>query len=77
MMKRMWVNQPSGLQLHHDLHGSKVLIDPSTETPGGFVTAYFTEGDVISQFLPLLALSPGWPDRGFCTSRSPDGEVPR
>ena len=56
-MKRMWINQPSTLQKHHDLHGVNVLahlVDNMT------VTIWFTEGSVISQQIKRNTLEYGW-----------------
>jgi hypothetical protein len=57
-IRRMFVNQPSSLQPHHDLHGARVLAIAETET---HYRVYFTEGSVISMMMTKLALSEGWP----------------
>lgn len=56
-MNRMWINQPSSLQLLHRLHATNVLAVP--DTPGAY-RVYFLSGDVISQQVPRNALSEGW-----------------
>jgi len=58
---RMWVNQPSRLQTHHTLHGELVL---AMHEYGDTYTVYFTHGEVVSQQLPMAALSAGWPKEG-------------
>ena len=50
----MWIDQPSGLQSYHHLHGTNVLWDEKDET------AYFTSGDIVSMQLPKIVLSEGW-----------------
>lgn len=59
MMERMWINQPSGLQQYHKLHGKNVLLDK--KDPNG-PRIYFLSGPVISQDIDILALSKGWKD---------------
>lgn len=54
---RMWVNQPSGLQLMHHLHGTNVLAVPGHP---GTMRIYFLSGPVISQQIDAHRLSPGW-----------------
>jgi hypothetical protein len=56
-MKRMWINQPSTLQLLHRLHATNVLVVPDTDQT---MRVYFLSGDVISQQVPRNALSEGW-----------------
>ena len=60
-MKRMWINQPSTLQKHHDLNGVRVLV---VEPKGSERTldVYFTSGPVISMQMERLTLSEGWPE---------------
>lgn len=55
---RMWINQPSTLQPFHHLHGCRVL---ATHEYDDTWRIYFLQGDVISQQISKLALSPGWP----------------
>jgi len=56
-VERMWINQPSKLQPYHNLHGTRVLaVRESYETS----RIYFLSGDVISQVIDPVALSPGW-----------------
>lgn len=55
-MKRMWINQPSTLQTHHDLHGLNVLAVDEGHT----YRVYFLDGDIISMQVNKLALSTGW-----------------
>jgi hypothetical protein len=58
-LERMWVNQPSGLQPEHHLHGTRVLaLLPKDK--GGIVRVYFLDGPVQSQNMSSLALSKGW-----------------
>ena len=52
---RKWVNQPSNLQPHHELHGMEVLYDPDEKR------IYFTSGNIISQQIDPSVLSDGWP----------------
>lgn len=56
-LKRMWVNQPSTLQQHHDLHGTNVL---AYLEYGNTMRVYFLKGPVVSQQMSRLALSEGW-----------------
>ena len=64
MLQRMWINQPSTQQPHHQLHGTQVLADLNDPTPANAVArVYFTDGNVISQHVLRDALSPGWPRR--------------
>lgn len=53
----MWINQPSTLNPHHDLHGTNVLAQLEY---GHTYRVYFLSGDVVSQQLPQQALSEGW-----------------
>jgi hypothetical protein len=62
MIQRYWVNCPSTLQDHHDLHGAKVLCDKTlTEYGAETVRVYFTKGDIISMLIDRRFLSAGWP----------------
>lgn len=56
---RMFVNQPSTLQPHHALHGTRVRAHRETEA---VCRVYFLAGPIISQQLPSLSLSMGWPE---------------
>lgn len=58
-MKRMWIDQPSTLQLLHDYHGTNVLADYN-DMDGIRCTVYHLEGGVTSMMIPTLCLSPGW-----------------
>lgn len=58
-MHRMWINQPSTLQPHHDLHATNVLVAREASAPG-MRRVYFLRGAVISMVLPAVVLSPGW-----------------
>jgi hypothetical protein len=67
-LKRMWVNQPSTLQQHHDLHGTNVLAQfarvgksPDFDT---FIV-YFLSGDVENCEMFRRSLSDGWKDRSY------------
>ena len=66
-LKRMFFNQPSTLQPHHDLHGVCVLavVDSNDEVD----RVYFLRGAVISQEVAPNTLSPGWPDLGLGETR--------
>jgi hypothetical protein len=57
VVKRMWINQPSTAQLHHDLHGVNVFAIADTDAT---YRVYFLSGNVISQQIAKLALSKGW-----------------
>lgn len=57
--RRMWVNQPSTLQPHHNLHGECMLVVPEPFSPD-YVRAYFIDGDTVSKMMPLSAFSEGW-----------------
>lgn len=59
-LKRMWVNQPSTLQQHHDLHGTRVLAHQEYEDTW---TVYFVSGPVVSQQMFRSCLSDGWPEK--------------
>lgn len=61
MLKRYWINQPFKNQKFHDLHGKKVLADIK-ETNDGICECYFTNGDIVSQKIEYMALSPDWPE---------------
>lgn len=58
-MRRMWINQPSTLQPLHHMHGTNVLAGREYRADNA-VTVYLLEGDVVSMYVPSLALSPGW-----------------
>lgn len=55
---RVWVNQPSGLQPYHNLHGTLGLVVHEYDDTFRF---YFLSGDTESQQILGLALSEGWP----------------
>lgn len=57
-MERMWVNQPSTLQPDHELHGTNVLMDDSTDKD--YPDVYFLSGPVVAQKMAKLSLSKGW-----------------
>lgn len=57
-MRRMWINQPSTLQPHHDFHGVNVLANMTSKD--SLVTVYFLEGECISIVVSRFALSAGW-----------------
>lgn len=59
-MQRMWINQPSTLQPHHNLHGVRVLARSERDTPDCW-RAYFLAGPVHSMRIARSALSDGWP----------------
>ena len=58
MVTRMWINQPSTLQAHHELHGTLVLAERDYDSTW---RVFFLAGDIVSQQLPADALSGGWP----------------
>ncbi len=49
-LKRMWINQPSGLQPLHKYHGITVLAETVNNKLTGIV--YLLSGDVISMDVP-------------------------
>lgn len=55
--QRMWVNQPSSQQSHHDMHGMNVL---AVWDYGEIMRVYPTSGDIVSTQMHYTALSPGW-----------------
>ncbi len=57
--QRMWVNQPSKLQPHHDKHGMNVLAIRE-EGHESLMRVYFLSGNTLSQQMPRLSLSEGW-----------------
>jgi hypothetical protein len=59
MIQRMWINQPSTLQLQHVLHGTNVLACEESP-PSYMMRVYFLTGDVISMRVPRHTLSEGW-----------------
>ena len=54
---RYWINQPSKLQPHHDMHGVNVLAYHEYDDT---YRVYFTSGPVLSMQMFKSALSPGW-----------------
>lgn len=56
-IERMWVNQPSTSQPHHELHGVNVLAVRECDR---YSRVYFLSGPVVSQQVLTPALSPGW-----------------
>jgi len=58
MIKRMWINQPSTRQPFHNRHGQNVLAVKESETVH---RVYFLAGAIVSQQMPTLCLSAGWP----------------
>ena len=59
-LERMWVNQPSTLQQHHDLHGTNVLAYREYDNT---MRVYFLKGPVVSQQMLSHCLSKGWKPR--------------
>lgn len=57
-MRRMWINQPSTSQPHHDLHGMRVLAMRESAT---IERVYFLSGSVVDQQMVSSTLSEGWP----------------
>lgn len=62
-MERYWINQPSTLQEHHKLHGTRVLGAPDDFFGPEFYRVYFLEGPVISMLIHERTLSKGWPEQ--------------
>jgi hypothetical protein len=62
MLRRYWINQPSGLQEFHRYHGKKVIV-AETSIKDGWCRCAFIEGDVISMNIRTEALSPGWSEK--------------
>lgn len=60
-LTRCWINQPSSLQPHHNLHGVRVLV-AEDESPA-YPRIYFLDGPVHSLTISRLALSAGWPEK--------------
>ena len=58
-IKRMWINQPSGLQPLRNYHGENVLAN-FDDTDGILVRVYPVKGPVISMNIPKNSLSPDW-----------------
>jgi len=58
-LTRMWINQPSTHNVHHNLHGRNVLM---VEGDKGDISVriYFTEGAVVSMQILPICLSKGW-----------------
>lgn len=56
----MWINSPSTLQPDHRYHGTNVLADMGNIDDLGYVTVYFTKGNVTSMIMKSLYLSEGW-----------------
>lgn len=56
-LTRMWINQPSGRQPLHAMHGTNVLAEPEN---GDTMRIFFLSGDVVSQRASRLWLSEGW-----------------
>lgn len=59
-VRRMWINQPSTLQPHHDRHGEWVL---AVREYKGTERVYFLSGPTISMQMLSHCLSEGWPTR--------------
>jgi hypothetical protein len=59
-MRRVWINQPSTLQVLHHMDGTLALAGPYSETCD---VIYPLSGNTISMVVPKHALSEGWPKR--------------
>jgi hypothetical protein len=63
-LARMWINQPSNLQPHHNRHGQNVLVPVGSNGKlvkyGNNVEVYLTSGPDVSVLVDALALSDGW-----------------
>ena len=57
-VKRYWINQPSILQEHHNLHGVNVLGVSSQHK--GSIRIYFLKGDLVSMEISKTCLSLDW-----------------
>jgi hypothetical protein len=59
---RAWINQPSTLQPHHNLHGKRVVVIPSESQFDKTVRVFFADNDdSISMEIFPTCLSDGWP----------------
>lgn len=56
-LKRMWINQPSTLDIDHDMHGTNVL---AHHEYGDTWRIYFLSGNIVSRQVMRYALSEGW-----------------
>lgn len=61
-MKRMWINQPSRHQPHHELHGVRVL---AMWEEKNYAIVFFLSGDTVSMRMGWECLSEGWPVTSF------------
>lgn len=61
-IKRMWIDQPSRFQHHHDLHGTKVL---AHVTDDDVWDVWFLDGPTISMRISRLCLSRGWSTKAY------------
>lgn len=61
-LERMWVNQPSTLQAHHNLHGTRVLAAQAYRGERPVTQVFFLDGPIHSMEIDNLALSAGWPE---------------
>jgi len=61
-MRRYWINQPSTLQPHHNMHGENVLCDMDDPAYEGrpVIQVWFLHGAVWSADIMRNALSEGW-----------------
>ncbi len=50
---RAWVNQPSTQQVHHNLHGTKCIVQ---DKGGPIVTIWFTDGPIHSMRINRQAI---------------------
>lgn len=55
--QRKWINQPSTLQPHHDLHGTNVLALHEYDDTW---MIYFLSGNIVNQQIHGSCLSNGW-----------------
>jgi hypothetical protein len=53
--QRMWINQPSTLQPHHNLHGKRCIA--ILEEGERFVRVCFTDGPIHSMMMDRVCLS--------------------
>jgi hypothetical protein len=51
---RAWINQPSTLQPHHDLHGRRCI---AVDECNRYATIYFTEGEKFSMRIDKLCIA--------------------
>ena len=53
---RAWIDQPSTLQPHHEMHGVKCIAVDDDDTGEGYSTIYFVDGPLHSMTVQRSAL---------------------